>query len=480
MISTPWAILLCKFNDNGSEPHPRKFYEDLFTVSGAGKQNMVDFFTDISHGKLDMSGNQIFPAKEIGWFTVNASFREFRKIVDEENARAEAETEKTRIRLNGKIIREKKVFPNNSVSRRPLVKWAREAAERYHPDWPKVDLSDFYGVLIVFNIPSVDTFGGLNNNAVCDEGSIIPSVLGQEMGHVYGLSHSRSNLTPKDEYTDPWDIMSTLGDAFMEPHPVYGLIGPGLNAANMDGRGWLDKSRMWAPSYGAPGVVDLHPLHRRDLLDGYLGLLIDRYYVEFRMNERWDAHFPSPVVLIHYFEDNISYLVGRWHSDLKKTEGPVLTKKGDTFEIREGESDIFQHIKIKLLDIDVGKQKARISIEYKAIEPFIYHKLPIEFESPAIPLTFLRRAKDIAIVNEKIIRTPQWSLRPILKSLADISSSEQFSSEDIRKTIRREALEKIIEVAHEKLDEMDPFHTGVAPPAPGDLGGHPQDGDGMQ
>src|SRR5215212_8363559 len=105
MISTPWAILLCKFNDNESEPHPRKFYEDLFTASGTGTQNMVDFFTDMSHGKLDLSATQIFPAKEIGWFTVNASFKEFRKIVDEEYARAEAETEKTRIRLRGKIIR---------------------------------------------------------------------------------------------------------------------------------------------------------------------------------------------------------------------------------------------------------------------------------------------------------------------------------------------------------------------------------------
>ena len=88
--------------------------------------------------------------------------------------------------------------------------------------------------------------------------------------------------------------------------------------------------------------------------------------------------------------------------------------------------------KIEIQDIDVGERKARISIEYTPIRPFVYHKLPIEFESPAIPLAFLRPAKDIAIVNEKIISTRQWSLRPILKSLADISSSERFSSEDIK------------------------------------------------
>jgi hypothetical protein len=66
--STPGAVLLCKFNDDDSEPYPKKRYEDLFTPSGVGKANMVDFFGDMSHGKLDLRGSQVF-----GWYTLDKS-----------------------------------------------------------------------------------------------------------------------------------------------------------------------------------------------------------------------------------------------------------------------------------------------------------------------------------------------------------------------------------------------------------------------
>jgi hypothetical protein len=63
--STPWAILLCKFSDDAVEPMPRSFYEGLFTASGAGTMNMVQFFHDNSHGCVDLSGSQVF-----GWYTL--------------------------------------------------------------------------------------------------------------------------------------------------------------------------------------------------------------------------------------------------------------------------------------------------------------------------------------------------------------------------------------------------------------------------
>ena len=54
MIKSSWAILRCKFNDDDSEPFPTDYYQDLFTSSGNGSQNMVDFFRDVSHGTLDL------------------------------------------------------------------------------------------------------------------------------------------------------------------------------------------------------------------------------------------------------------------------------------------------------------------------------------------------------------------------------------------------------------------------------------------
>ena len=216
MISTPWAILLCKFNDDDSEFHPRKFYEDLFTASGTGTKNicMVDFFRDMSHGMLDLSRTQIFPSKEIGdWFTVDESYKDFQKIKDKE-------------------IEELKITGEYRADHRgALIKWATDAATRFHPDWPKVDLMKFYGVVVVYNIKDVDSFGDMpgHGEVVCDEYSVKPSNLGHEMGHGYGLGHSRSDLIPKDDkdadYKDKWDFMSNFNSVYIGKHPVYDSIG---------------------------------------------------------------------------------------------------------------------------------------------------------------------------------------------------------------------------------------------------------------
>ena len=60
------------------------------------------------------------------------------------------------------------------------------------------------------------------------------------MGHGYGLDHSRRDGADAD-YQEPWDIMSTLA-AYSAPDPDYANRGPGLNAWNMRGRGWLDET----------------------------------------------------------------------------------------------------------------------------------------------------------------------------------------------------------------------------------------------
>jgi hypothetical protein len=68
--------------------------------------------------------------------------------------------------------------------------------------------------------------------ALCDPGSLQPTALGQEMGHGYGLFHSRVDGSTLD-YQDPWDTMSTWDGCYSEPHCDYTLIGPGLCSANM-------------------------------------------------------------------------------------------------------------------------------------------------------------------------------------------------------------------------------------------------------
>jgi hypothetical protein len=117
---------------------------------------------------------------------------------------------------------------------------------------------------------------------------------------------------------DPWDVMSTANTPWMAPHPFFTeldvqgrpifRIGPGLNAANMSAMGWLDMSRVWRPEpYESSMTVQLRPLHRVDL-PGYLCAQVGQYFIEFRMNELWDAGLDSPLVLIHDLFDGRSYV----------------------------------------------------------------------------------------------------------------------------------------------------------------------------
>src|SRR5262245_46855209 len=72
-MQTPWAVLLCKTSDDNSEPYPRSRYEEIFTTAVAGKWNMVDFFDDMSHGHLDLSGSIVF-----GWITLDKAKSDYK------------------------------------------------------------------------------------------------------------------------------------------------------------------------------------------------------------------------------------------------------------------------------------------------------------------------------------------------------------------------------------------------------------------
>jgi hypothetical protein len=170
---------------------------------------MVDFFHDMSHGRVDLNGSRVFP--QSGWYTLE------QKQSDYTGSGA------------------------NKAGRDALISWARQAAAKAGDD-----PSGFFNVVVTTNAAS-DLFGGLGG-VVADDGrksngmtQLSPSLLGQEMGYGYGLNHSRIEGSEED-YKDRWDVMSTIDACFMARHPVYTeldvrgrpifLIGPGLNAAN--------------------------------------------------------------------------------------------------------------------------------------------------------------------------------------------------------------------------------------------------------
>ncbi len=436
MIQSPWAILLCKFKDDDSEPYERQRYEDLFTSSGAGKLNMVDFFRDMSHGKLDLSGSRVF-----GWYILDKNRSDYLQDINKPG-------------LTDQEFREAL-----SKGRNELIEWARQAAIAQN-----VDLTRFFSIVVCMNVPT-DLFGG-SNGAVCDDGrnaltgmsSMSPSFLGQEMAHVYGLSHSRAEGSTA-EYGDQWDVMSTAA-AFMAPHThfvdlnVRGqrtfLMGPGVNAANMWAMGWLDKSRVWETNAGTVDtVVTLRPLHRQDL-PGFLAIQFGEYLVEFRIPEEWDAAIPKATVLVHRFDNGNSYLV----SD---SNGQQTFDVGSVFRAGTEIPGVISAARsINVLEINANEQFARIRLHHHSTR--VNYVVPEEqpFRNPGVAWGVIADGNTIRINT----RSP---LLKVLRHIALYENSETIPSVQLRNNVRLDVLSALVALAQDHIQTLQAYRQPAAP-----------------
>jgi hypothetical protein len=428
-MQTPWAILLCKFNDNNSEPYPRQRYEELFTTAGAGKFNMTDYFAEMSHGTLDLSGSKVF-----GWFT---------------------------------LPKKKSDYVGGPQGRTDLITWAREAAKAHEPD-------KFFSVVVCMNVKT-DLCGG-PYGVICDDGrwdngmsSLSPCMLGQEMGHGHGLNHSRLDGSAAD-YMDPWDIMSTAG-AFMGPHPIFTeldprarpifRVGPGINAANMWGQSWLDMTRVWSAGgseyFGQ--TIQLRPLHRRDL-PGYLAARIGDLFFELRWADRWDSGFTEAklgpgVVLVHSFFNGNSYI----HTDTLGNTGLVV---GATFQ--QGDANDPTHLSpllsVEVTDINAASQTASLRVTRRHD-----HRPNV---GPGIVIGGIESGGGgWVIVGGKVIKVPPHS--PLLHMIEHVAAyhetSEPAQPRVGRTFLQREALQNINAIAKRELERMTSFREPAAPPS---------------
>lgn len=278
-MQSPWAVLLCKVNsdatgrfDPNSEPPNapgvlpfRTVCTNFFTRADAGF-NAVRFFSDMSHGKLDLTGSRV-----LGWYRLNVNITGYTaggdpildKRQDEVAALARQAATDAGVSINS--------FVGVVVIMNLATGWAQGAPGTMWADWRRVDGRNFDGTL------GPRGPGGGNGT----------EIFGQEMGHGYGLDHSRRDGSTED-YNDPWDIMSTARWSTSAPDTDYCARGPGLNAWNMRSRGWLAESRVWRDSSDSSSrVVQLRSLYRRDL-SGFLAAELpgtgdhSPYLVEFR------------------------------------------------------------------------------------------------------------------------------------------------------------------------------------------------------
>jgi hypothetical protein len=326
--ASPWAVLVVAFNDDPQPSADLTKYERVFTSAGAGTMNMVDFFADMSHGKLDLSGTQVF-----GPYLMSRPRSDYVFNVDPQ--------------------------PPGKLNRAGLLELAKATAIARG-----VDLSSFAGVVVCATQPT-DLCGFTGAMAaLCDATNMQPSVIGQEMGHGYGVAHSRLQGSDAD-YQDPYDTMSTA-NALMAYHPEYGLVGPGLNAVNMSLVGWLDQARVRTLDPSRPGeeVITLRPLHARHL-PGTLAISVGLDLIEFRTPTRWDAGIGHACVLVHRVDDDHSVLMKglnpvpeltRYHPDLPHTL--ETGRPGGLYS---------QYLRVQVESIDEANENAVVRVAYEPV-----------------------------------------------------------------------------------------------------------------
>jgi hypothetical protein len=409
--STPWAILLTKWSDHATEPRPRSFFENLFTTAGTGSFNMTDYFDTMSHGTLDLSGSAVH-----GWFTLDQP--------------------------QSSYVGNSAPGPGQ-LGRNELLNAARAKAAANG-----VNLSAYSGVVVCMNTLT-DLCGWLGGwAALCDPGSFQPTVLGQEMGHGYGLVHSRVDGSTAD-YQDPWDTMSTWDSCYFAGDPNYGLIGPGMNAANMRNMGWLDETRVWKP---APGVafsqtVELRPLHSRGL-PGHLAIELPGtpggFLVEFRVAEDWDIAFPRPAVFVHRLDGGYSYrMLG--------TAGNSDLVDGDEFVF--GTDFIFSsQTTLRVDEINPGRHHARVTVGYR---PGQRIHIPDGIWGQLIGGVAVDGGGAIIINGRPHPVDPWGPLTEITKQLVVHGNAEQIAQPIMRLETKRAALARIVDVASAALDELN-------------------------
>ncbi|MDB4905173.1 MAG: hypothetical protein JWQ63_4454 [Mucilaginibacter sp.] len=369
----PWAILLCKFQNDLPEPPIngpvvpfRTICENFFTNPNAGF-NAVKFFSDMSHGSIDISGSKVF-----GWYTLNVNITSY-------NAAGDPILDKTQdqiIAMAKQAASDAGVPISDSFTGAVVIMniatgWAQGGPSSgikpygcMAADWRRVDARNLDGSK---GVPGIRGGNGTE-------------IFGQEMGHGFGLHHSRSDgilIGPVDkspDYTDKYDIMSTSAWTYAAPDNDYGARGPGMNAWNMRGRGWLDETRVWhCPNVAFNQAIQLRPLHRIDL-PGNLAVELPpindtggfpKYLVEFRNKEAWDSGIPKACILIHHFEVDGGGPLGGFmdsHSYIARgTNGNYELVEGDVFSPGAGMGPF---PKLTVIKIDEVNLTADIELNY--------------------------------------------------------------------------------------------------------------------
>lgn len=321
--SQPLAVLLCKFKDEASEPHPAAYYRDLLK-RGTGGLN--DYWIAASLNAINLDGSAVF-----GW-----------RVLDVDRA----------------------TFLGSGLSRDDKIHVARHA-------FKDAELARFPHVIAAYNADVLDG-GAYGDGVLANVQDHNVTFLAHETGHLYNIEHSfdlsdrviKPGETQEGEYYDRHDIMSAMNVKRDSGHR-FSPRGPLLNAANLERMGWLPADRIWRPLKNSSGFaeVDIVALEHPEVR-GYLAAQVGGWIAEFRMPSGFDAGLDRPAVLFHDYPANPNSFVIASDPSTDNHEwlpgqvywNPVLFNK-------------LGGIKATVLGFDLEKKTARLLIATKAFRP---------------------------------------------------------------------------------------------------------------
>lgn len=390
MQNVPWLIIRCKFKDDPAitDTFPTEHYAALFTASDI--ENVLTYFRDISYGEINMEGSEVTP-----WLT-----------------------------LDGHYTAKEGGEGQPGKGRRELIAKAKQAAIDAGNN-----LGRFFGVAINLD-RGMDLFGSAEHYAVCDTLSSL-SQISQEVGHGFGLEHSRAVANPTD-YENPFCIMSGMrfgedlsipgNPSITFPSPTFigrfGDSGPGLCSPLLFKAGWLTENRIVHVTCNgrtpAPTVITLSPLgemnphHPQVVMFNFNTPQDVMYFVEYRAGG-WDRGLVQNSVVVHQHRpDGIAYYAGSIGTSTR-----IGTGASDDFTLLPGTSYIdpmFDLSVLLLSTIDNDGEHGSVKI-----------KIASAAAAGSLSVRAIARAKlDIAngiSIKSKILQNGSTSVRESLVEL---------------------------------------------------------------
>lgn len=305
-----WLVLLCKASDAPNEPHPKAWYENLFSKSEPDL--LYAYFNAVSDGTVDVSGSQV-----LGWFDMN--------------------------------VNTATLAARRNTTRAQTARDCRSSAAG-------TSASGYTGVISVINVPTDSGATGVDvvvNNVESPVAG--PMFLEHEMLHALGLNaplNGHSWRTSKDgspdhvwshggdsEYWDCWDMMSALTCVYTFPTSV-GPQGPELQGEYRRKLGWMQSDRVDVMGAGPspPRQIKLAPVSdpsKPGILLARIEVPTRGYYaVEYREKSRFDRGIPSSAVVIREVRQNdITFVVTRQNDEIGWRKGETFTDTGNFLSI---------------------------------------------------------------------------------------------------------------------------------------------------